>query len=74
VLTAKTLARMYIKNLPSVDKNNDQVMATPMENIEATKALLEHNRSPVAVDTIVKLMTKALTQWWCGVDVGVLYM
>jgi hypothetical protein len=53
---------MYIKNPPYVDKNNDKVMATPVENITAAKALLETNQSPAAVDTIVKLMTKALTQ------------
>jgi nucleoid DNA-binding protein len=53
---------MYIKNPPYMDKNNDQVMTTPVENIAAAKALLEHNQSPAAIDTFVKLMTKALAQ------------
>jgi hypothetical protein len=34
---------MYIKNLPYVDKNRDEVRATPIENIVAAKELLEHN-------------------------------
>jgi hypothetical protein len=33
--TAETLDRMYIKNLPYVDKNRDEVRATPVENIVA---------------------------------------
>jgi hypothetical protein len=37
VPTAETLARMYIKNLPYVDKNCDEVTATPVENIVAAK-------------------------------------
>jgi hypothetical protein len=53
---------MYIKNLPYVDKNRDEVRATPIENIVATKELLEHNKSPAALETAVKLMTKALVQ------------
>jgi hypothetical protein len=32
---AETLARMYIKNPPYVDKNRDEVWATPIENIVA---------------------------------------
>jgi hypothetical protein len=60
--TAETLARMYIKNLPYVDKNRDEVRATPVENIVAAKELLEHNKSPAALETAVKLMTKALVQ------------
>jgi hypothetical protein len=62
VPTAETLARMYIKNPPYVDKNHDEVRATPVENIMAAKELLEHNKSPAALETTVKLMTKALVQ------------
>jgi hypothetical protein len=62
VPTAETLARMYIKNPPYVDKNRDEVRATPVENIVAAKELLEHNRSPTALEMAVKLMTKALVQ------------
>jgi hypothetical protein len=62
VPTAKTLAKMYIKSPPYVDKNRDGVMATPVENIAAARALLENNRSLAAMDTFVKLMTKALAQ------------
>jgi hypothetical protein len=60
--TAETLAKMYIKNPPYVDKNHDEVRATPVENIVAAKELLEHNKSPTALETAVKLMTKALVQ------------
>jgi hypothetical protein len=59
VPTAETLARMYIKNPPYMDKNRDEVRATPIENIVAAKELLEHNKSPAALETAVKLMTKA---------------
>jgi hypothetical protein len=59
---ADTLAKMYIKNLPYMDKNRDEVRATPIENIVAAKELLEHNKSPAALETAVKLMTKALVQ------------
>jgi hypothetical protein len=62
VLTVETLARIYIKNLPYMDKNRDVVRATPMENIVAAKELLENNRTPAALDTVVKLMSKALVQ------------
>jgi hypothetical protein len=62
VPTAETLARMYIKNPPYVDKNRDEVRATPVENIVAAKELLEHNKSSAALETAVKLMTKALVQ------------
>jgi hypothetical protein len=62
VPTAETLARMSIKNLPYVDKNRDEVRATLIENIVATKELLENNQSPAALETEVKLMTKALVQ------------
>jgi hypothetical protein len=62
VPTAETLARMYIKNLPYVDKNRDEVRATLIENIMAAKELLENNQSPAALETAVKLMTKALVQ------------
>jgi hypothetical protein len=62
VPTTETLARMYIKNPPYVDKNCDEVRATPVENIVAAKELLEHNKSPVALEMAVKLMTKALVQ------------
>jgi hypothetical protein len=62
VPTAETLAKMYIKNLPYMDKNRNKVRATPIENIVAAKELLEHNKSPAAVETAVKLMTKALVQ------------
>jgi hypothetical protein len=62
VPTAETLARMYIKNLPYVDKNHDEVRATPIENIVAAKELLENNQSPAALETAVKLMTKAFVQ------------
>jgi hypothetical protein len=58
--TAETLAKMYIKNPPYVDKNHDEVRATPIENIVAAKELLENNQSPTALETAVKLMTKAL--------------
>jgi hypothetical protein len=53
---------MYIKNPPYVDKNRDEVRATPVENIVAAKELLEHNKSPAALELAVKLMTKALVQ------------
>jgi hypothetical protein len=43
VRTAETLAKMYIKNPPYVDKNRDEVRATPVENIVAAKELLENN-------------------------------
>jgi hypothetical protein len=62
VPTAETLARMYIKNPPYVDKNHDEVRAMSIENIMAAKELLEHNKSIVALETTVKLMTKALVQ------------
>jgi hypothetical protein len=62
VPTAETLARMYIKNPPYVDKNRDEVRAMPVENIVAAKELLEHNKNPAALETAVKLMTKALVQ------------
>jgi hypothetical protein len=53
---------MYIKNPPYMDKNRDEVRATPIENIVAAKELLEHNKSLAALETAVKLMTKALVQ------------
>jgi hypothetical protein len=53
---------MYIKNPPYVDKNHDEVKAMPVENIMAAKELLVHNKSPAALETAVKLMTKALVQ------------
>jgi hypothetical protein len=62
VPTAETLARMYIKNPLYVDKNHDEVRATPIENIVAAKDLLENNQSPAALEMAVKLMTKALVQ------------
>jgi hypothetical protein len=62
VPTAKTLAKMYIKNPPYVDKNRDEVRATPIENIMVVKELLEHNKSPAALEMAVKLMAKALVQ------------
>jgi cell division septum initiation protein DivIVA len=62
VPTAETLAWMYIKNPPYVDKNRDEVRATPIENIVAAKELLENNQSMAALETAVKLMTKALVQ------------
>jgi hypothetical protein len=62
VPTVETLAKMYIKNPPYVDKNRDEIRATPIENIVATKELLENNQSPTALETAVKLMTKALVQ------------
>jgi hypothetical protein len=62
VPTAETLTRMYIKNPPYVDKNHNEVRATPVENNVAAKELLEHNKSPAALETAVKLMTKALVQ------------
>jgi hypothetical protein len=40
VLTTETFARMYIKNLPYVDKNRNEVEATRVENIIAAKELL----------------------------------
>jgi hypothetical protein len=60
VPTAETMARMYIKNPPYVEKNRDEVRATRNENIMAAKELLENNQSPTALETAVKLMTKAL--------------
>jgi hypothetical protein len=45
-----------------VDKNRDEVRATPIENIAAAKELLENNQSPAALEMAVKLMTKALVQ------------
>jgi hypothetical protein len=62
VPTAETLARMYIKNPPYVDKNRDEVRATPTENIVAAKELLENNQSLATLETAVKLMNKALVQ------------
>jgi hypothetical protein len=62
VPTAENLARMYIKNSPNVDKNRDEVRATPIENIVAAKELLENNQKRAALETAVKLMTKALVQ------------
>jgi hypothetical protein len=62
VPTTETLAKMYIKNPTYVDKNRDEVRATPIENILAAKELLENNQSPAALETAVKLMTKALVQ------------
>jgi hypothetical protein len=59
---AEMLAKMYIKNPPYVDQNCDEVKATPIENIIAAKELLENNRTPAALDTVVKLMSKALVQ------------
>jgi hypothetical protein len=53
---------MYIKNPPYVDKNRDEVRATIAENIVAIKELLVHNQSPAALETTVKLVTKALVQ------------
>jgi hypothetical protein len=53
---------MYIKNPPYVEKNRDEVRATPIENIMAEKELLENNQIPAALETAVKLMTKALVQ------------
>jgi hypothetical protein len=58
----ETLAKMYIKNLPYVDNNRDEFRAMPIENIVAAKELLENNQSPTALETAVKLMTKALVQ------------
>jgi hypothetical protein len=60
VPTVETLAKMYIKNPPYVDKNHDEVRATPIENIVAAKKLLEHNNTPAALETAMKLMTKSL--------------
>jgi hypothetical protein len=62
VPTAETLARMYIKNPPYVDKNLDEVRATPIENIVAAKELLENNQTLTAMEMAVKLMMKALVQ------------
>jgi hypothetical protein len=53
---------MYINNPPYMDKNRDEVRATPIENIMAAKELLENNQIPVALEMVVKLMTKALVQ------------
>jgi hypothetical protein len=60
--TAETLAKMHIKNPPYVDKNCDEVRATPVENIVAAKELLENNRTSAALDTVIKLMSKAMAQ------------
>jgi hypothetical protein len=62
VPTTETLARMYVKNPPYMDKNRDEVRATPIENIVAAKELLENNQSPAALVMAVKLMIKALVQ------------
>jgi hypothetical protein len=62
VPTSEMLAKMYIKNPPYMDRNRDEVRATPIENIVAAKELLENNKSPAALETAVKLMTKALVQ------------
>jgi hypothetical protein len=62
VPTVETLARMYIKDPSYVDKNHNEVRATPIENIVAAKELLENNQSLVALETTVKLMTKSLVQ------------
>jgi hypothetical protein len=51
---------MYIKNPPYMDKNRDKARATPIENIVAAKEVLENNQSPAALETAVKLITKAL--------------
>jgi hypothetical protein len=61
VPTAETPAKMYIKNPLYMDKNRDEVRATPIENIVVAKELLENYRSP-AMETAVKLLTKALVQ------------
>jgi hypothetical protein len=45
-----------------VDKNCDEVRATPIENIVATKELLENNQTPTAMEKAAKLMMKALVQ------------
>jgi hypothetical protein len=45
-----------------MDKNCDEVRATPIENIVAAKELLENNQTPEAMEMAVKLMTKALVQ------------
>jgi hypothetical protein len=42
VPTAETLAKMYIKNPPYMDKNHDEVRATPIENIVAAKEPCRH--------------------------------
>jgi cell division septum initiation protein DivIVA len=60
--TAETLARIYIKNPPYVDKNRDEVRATPIENIVPAKELLENNQSTATLEMAVKLMTKPLVQ------------
>jgi hypothetical protein len=62
VPTAETLAKMYIKNAPYMDKNHDEVRATPIKNIVEAKELLENNRSSAPMETAVKLITKALVQ------------
>jgi hypothetical protein len=62
MITVETLARMYIKNLPYVGKKRDEVRAMPIEHIMAAKELLENNQSSAALETAVKLMTKALVQ------------
>jgi hypothetical protein len=38
------------------------VIATPMENMADSKAILQNDRSLVALDLVVKLMSKALVQ------------
>jgi hypothetical protein len=58
VPTAETLSKMYIKNPPYMDKNRDEVMATQVENIAAAKSLLENDQSPMAMETVIKLMTR----------------
>jgi hypothetical protein len=62
VPTAKMLAWMYIKKPPYMDKNHDEVRATPIEKFVAAKELLENNQTQEAMEMAVKLMTKALVQ------------
>jgi hypothetical protein len=45
VPTADTLAKLYIKNPPYMDKNRDEVMETPVENISSVRSSRPHGLS-----------------------------
>jgi hypothetical protein len=72
VPTVETLAKMYIKNPPYVDKNRDEVRATPIENIVAAKELLEHNKSPAALGEADDQSISTAGEGYVVMTVGVL--
>jgi hypothetical protein len=59
--TIETLAKMYIQNPPYVDKNRDEVRATLVESIVAAKELLENNRTPAAMEMVVKTNDQSIS-------------